>query len=230
MKEKESLSLPEAYLFFDGAFGNVVPFDLIKADPDSYSSIFCEGSVELRRLLKDLWGKGIETRGCCIGHEKVHYYVKESLFGKKYKYIDEQTYRAHVNSKRYRDIETEGHAYLAFRPGELGAAEDLRKRIEKGMLEQLPDLQYATHAFPALVIISLDKYVPKEQREKFFAVLSFVLHRDIFHDNYYSYEQSSNNPSEDKKLSLSETIKLAEQKASLLQSNTKKMSPELNER
>lgn len=175
-------NLPDAYKFFDSSFGKVVPFEEIQADPDSYSSVFCEGSVAMRQLLRELWEHGVETRGCCKGHECVHYYVKDSLRGEQ-KFIDEKTYRAHASSSRYHEYVTEEHAYIAFVPERMGDAQDICNRIEDRMKAALPSLSYATNAFPELVTISLNEYVPPPQREQFFTVLSSVLHRELLHEN-----------------------------------------------
>lgn len=209
MKDRTSASLPESYLFFDGSFGKVVSFDMILADPDSYSSVFCEGSVALKNILQELWKRGIETRGCCVGHEKVHYYTKTSLFGNK-EYIDEETYRAHTASKRYREIETEAPAYIAFRPGNIGSAQDICDCIEKGMQEKLPSLHYVTNAFPDLVTISLDKYVPKAQREQFFDTLLLVFRYDLLHEKDPGDRKFLGNTFDCDKPSLSNIIKSAE--------------------
>lgn len=184
-EEKEKLYnvslVSEAYMFFDNSFGNVVPFEKIKADAGSYSSVFCEGSVALRTLLKDLWAKGIETKGCCIGHETVHLYIKESIFGKR-DYIDEKTYLSHKKSKRYKHVETQGHAYLAFRPGDLGPSDEFLRSLINGLNKELPELSYDGEAFPELVTISLTEYVAKDKREAFFTALEKVIFRDILHD------------------------------------------------
>ena len=190
MGKQKPISLPDAYQFFDNSFGHVVSFEDICADPDSYSSVFCEGSVALRTLLRDLWENGVETRGCCKGHERVHYYVKKPLFGAS-QYVDEETYRAHAGSKRYHDIEAEAHAYLAFRPGKLGSSQDICSRIEAQMKALLPELPYATNAYPNLITIGLGEYVPKQQREQFFTTLSFVMHRDFLHDKEIVCESDS---------------------------------------
>ena len=181
MNHKKDIVLPDAYQFFDQSFGYVVPFEKIKADPDSYSSVFCEGSVALKNLLRSLWENGVETRGCCKGHECVHYYVKDSFFGGR-KYIAEETYRAHAGSKRYHEFTSQAYAYLAFHPNDLGYAQELCREIEAHMNELLPELTYATNAFPDLITISLDQYVPPPQREQFFATLSSVLHHCLLHE------------------------------------------------
>ena len=182
MKHKNDLLLPDAYQFFDQSFGYVVPFEKIKADPDSYSSVFCEGSVALKSLLQNLWKHDVETRGCCKGHECVHYYVKDSIFGRKKYYIDEKTYRSHAGSKHYHEVTSQAYAYLAFQPNNFGPAQELCRKIEAYMKQQLPELTYVTNAFPDLITISLDRYVLPPQREQFFSTLSSVLCHCLLHD------------------------------------------------
>jgi len=180
MNTPDTNILPAYYAYFDNKFGNVVPFEEIQSDPSSYSSVFCEGSAALKELLCDVWSHGYETRGCCVGHEAQHYYVRDKLFGGQ-EYIDESTYLAHAGSRRYHDYTAPGHAYLAFVPKGAEPAQDICDRIERAMQKELPDLQYATNAFPDLITISLAQYERPAVRERFFRALSAVLHRELYH-------------------------------------------------
>ena len=179
MKQKNHQSIPKAYDFFDNNFGMVVTFEDIQNDPSSFSSVFCEGSVALRELLLNLWEHGIETRGCCKGHEEYHIYLKQNIFG-NYKRINQEEYLAHANSKRYHDTVSDEHAYIAFNPEKLGEAETVRNRIELKIKETLPEFAYSSNAFPELVTIGLKEYVEAPERERFFYVLSEVFSKEFF--------------------------------------------------
>jgi len=211
MKDEKYQFISKAYDFFDNSFGMVVTFEDIKEDPESFASIFCEGSVALRNLLLDLWENNIETRGCCKGHDCVHTYIKTGIF-KKEEYVCREEYEAHKGSRRYKDLVSEAHAYVAFRPGYLGDAQHICNKIEGRMKERLPQLTYATNTFPDLITISLDKYVEPAERELFFSVLSDVFEQDIYisnKDEKYVVEETKNN-------SLDVLINNAERKRSQL--------------
>ena len=52
--------------------GNSIKMDLkrmTKQQKYKFAESFCEGSIELKNLLLKMWDNGIETYGCCIGHD-----------------------------------------------------------------------------------------------------------------------------------------------------------------
>lgn len=96
--EYSSAFLPDDYKNRD--FGSVVSMDAVKNDAAAFAEIFSEGSPALNQLLRYLWSKDVQTIGCCVGHDNVHIYSKDTLFGKT-KYIDKKTYLKHAGSERY---------------------------------------------------------------------------------------------------------------------------------
>lgn len=81
---------PEEYV--DNDLGSVLSPNLVFADPEGFAEAFCEGSPALKQTLLYLWAHDIHTAGCCVGHESVHSYEKQTLFGRKE--IDKATYLA----------------------------------------------------------------------------------------------------------------------------------------
>lgn len=176
---------PQEYKATD--FGNVVSFDAIKDDPEGYADVFCEGSAALKSLLIDLWSKDIETFGCCAGHECVHTYVKDPIFGSEPQFIDRETYLAHSYSKRYHDYVSEAQPYMYFRADQLGGPDGIRHAIDSDLKSIFPFISFQTDAADnRCVLVCLDRYVPSAWREHFFSSLSQAINRlyDRTRDTY----------------------------------------------
>lgn len=58
-----------------------IDFNEIIKNKEKYAKVFSEGSKELEKTLLSLWNKGIETKGCCKGHDdkKSKQYIGISL-------------------------------------------------------------------------------------------------------------------------------------------------------
>ena len=67
----------------DGKHTFVNTQDMKPEEREKLAHEFCEGSIELKRLLLTLWNEGIETCGCCTGEQEFH---KDRKFG------DDETY------------------------------------------------------------------------------------------------------------------------------------------
>lgn len=186
-------------------FGKVVAFESIMQNPIGYLDVFSEGSQALKNLLKYSWMRGIETLGCCAGHEGVHTYVKD-IFWKGRKIISKDEYDLNADSARYHDIVRDSHApYFAFNPGTFGDKKDLAGKLEKSIQKLCPDLELFVDYGRTLNIVTVGtlNYVPESVREKFFNDVREVLSRELI------LQKST---SKDKKPSLSRQIDSASQK------------------
>lgn len=168
---------PEDYI--DNDEGCVLSPNLVFADPEGFAEAFCEGSPALKQTLLYLWAHDIHTAGCCIGHEGVHSYEKQTLFGRKE--IDKATYLAHSSSARYHDklIKSEHHAYLALKPATLQEAKKIQSILDAGLSVIEPPISYGSYASGNIITFSLKNYEPPEEREQFFTALYQVISRDL---------------------------------------------------
>ena len=168
---------PQDYLENDS--GSVLSPNMVHSDPEGFAEAFCEGSPSLKQILLYLWAHDIHTAGCCIGHESVHSYEKETFFGRKE--VDEATYLKHQKSKRYHDnlIKSEHHAYLAIKPVTLDEAKMVHEILDAGLKAAEPVINYHSHVSGNIVSFSLSSYEPPKERERFFNALYRVISKDL---------------------------------------------------
>ena len=179
--ENEAVYCDNPDQYKDEKFGMVVAFESVMQNPNGYLDVFSEGSSALKSLLKYSWTHGIETLGCCVGHEAEHRYYKDTFFGGP-KEIDEKTYLAHSNSFIYHEVKKrEETPYFAFSPGKFGPKKELSKILEKSMKARCPHLNiFADYGKKLdIVTIGLTSYVPDDVREQFFRDVQDIIVREI---------------------------------------------------
>ncbi len=167
--------------YYNEEFGKVVAFESILQNPSGYLAIFSEGSTALKNLLKYSWMHGVESLGCCAGHDGVHTYVKDTFWNGR-KIIGRDEYMLNAGSSRYHDIVKGSQApYFAFNPGKLGDKKELAEKLEKSIRELSPDLElYADYGRKFnIVTVGTLNYVPANVREKFFNDVRDVMSREI---------------------------------------------------
>ena len=218
--DRNKVTTPESYLEHD--FGSPVTLEGIRQDPEGYADIFCEGSPTLRQLLLRSWENGINTIGCCIGHEDqvMYCYTKDKLFGRGTENIDEAAYLAHANSKRYHKHAFILTAYFAFRPDLLGAPENFAQRIGEGLSQQIPDLPFIPDFNRETVSVALTKVVPPQERERFFHALSQVMERVIFKGRENALHEKNTVPVHPESDSFDARIRDAQNRAAETQKGT----------
>lgn len=183
------------------------PFDVIKANKETYAEVFSEGSAALKDLLLHMWDNDIETIGCCIGHKEEPYYYKKSVFGEREISADE--YEKHKSSGRYHCLSRDKRSYCYFKvncDGDNEKLKHLSESIKRKLQQEVP-------ALPGFIIsaehndvyncdtinIFLD-YVPqKSEVERFFSAIkvatSQVLGEQTFVSNKENLNPASRKPS-----------------------------------
>ena len=196
---------PSEYLANE--FGIVVPFEIVKMQPEAFSDIFSEGSPALKKLLNKLWENDIRTIGCCIGHKNREYFYKTDDRN-RITLVDKKEYNWHRFSKKYHRVKEDDTAYLALDPRTVKNPYDLGNEITNELYSKNLPFEFAVGTLNHMVSIYLEEYVEKDKRELFFETLSNIL------DKYLLKEQDRTAllPAENKKSSFTKMVSNAEQK------------------
>ena len=135
------------------AFGYVVDCEDVQKNQEEYAKVFAEGSEALEDLLLYLWSKGINTRGCCVGHPANEKHAE----GEAYIYFE--TKKEQNPRKVLKLLQKElNAANLDFSIA--GYSRSARKnKFKKGT-----------------ILFNTRKHISSEQVEKFFSAVSDAMH------------------------------------------------------